>query len=249
MSKLWLLVVGIGVFGGCTALADDDFGDDFGPPAQIEEQVIVPQTDRMRGEERIIQYEAALEREQERGVSPDRETTGKEGYGEGLNMDGYPFGAMTEIVDQDQDGIADTDEARLGTNPGNPDTDGDGFADGVEVIRGYNPIAASPGDKVEYSNIKEAERVAQYGVTGVRLVDSGSQDLLVVTGVAPANGLVWLFVFSEEPMLWPARADGTGCFIYSSAAIPEEGSHEVYAAAPTVDGRIEKCLTELHFSG
>ena len=43
-------------------------------------------------------------------------------------------------VDSDQDGVADVDEIALfKTDPNNPDTDGDGVLDGVEIMRGFNP--------------------------------------------------------------------------------------------------------------
>ena len=43
--------------------------------------------------------------------------------------------------DQDQDGVADQDEFLLtGTDPKNPDSDGDGLGDGVEVSNRMNPL-------------------------------------------------------------------------------------------------------------
>lgn len=65
--------------------------------------------------------------------------------------------------DQDKDGLSDEQEADLGTNntefdtdgdgmldydevstwstdPLNSDTDGDGYPDGLEIVRGYNPL-------------------------------------------------------------------------------------------------------------
>lgn len=68
----------------------------------------------------------------------------------------------SRVIDQDMDGVTDTDEEALGTsgsafdtdndglsdvdevvwwktNPTVADSDGDGYADGVEVGRGYNP--------------------------------------------------------------------------------------------------------------
>ena len=36
-------------------------------------------------------------------------------------------------TDDDNDGIPDTEEQGIGTNPLNPDTDGDGVQDGTEV--------------------------------------------------------------------------------------------------------------------
>jgi len=38
-------------------------------------------------------------------------------------------------VDTDQDGLTDSEEAKLGTDPNNPDSDGDGLTDGDEVVR------------------------------------------------------------------------------------------------------------------
>lgn len=42
--------------------------------------------------------------------------------------------------DEDHDGLAYAEEIKLGTNPDKWDTDGDGFADGVEVWNGYDPL-------------------------------------------------------------------------------------------------------------
>jgi len=50
--------------------------------------------------------------------------------------------------DSDQDGLSDTEEMTYGTDPNNPDTDGDSYSDGVEVRGGYNPLKPAPGDKL-----------------------------------------------------------------------------------------------------
>ena len=42
-------------------------------------------------------------------------------------------------VDSDADGISDTKEAELGTDPNNADSDGDGQIDGAEFVLGSNP--------------------------------------------------------------------------------------------------------------
>ena len=44
-------------------------------------------------------------------------------------------------VDSDDDGLTDTEEAALGTDPENADSDGDGLSDGAEVDLGTNPLA------------------------------------------------------------------------------------------------------------
>ena len=41
--------------------------------------------------------------------------------------------------DTDEDGLTSTQEDQYGTDPENPDTDGDGYMDGAEVAEGYNP--------------------------------------------------------------------------------------------------------------
>lgn len=47
------------------------------------------------------------------------------------------------LVDKDLDGLTDEAEKKLGTNPNNPDTDGDGLLDGDEVkYYKTNPLKA-----------------------------------------------------------------------------------------------------------
>lgn len=43
-------------------------------------------------------------------------------------------------VDADGDGLADVDEAALGSDPGKPDSDGDSFLDGEEAEQHTNPV-------------------------------------------------------------------------------------------------------------
>jgi|AntRauTorckE6833_2_1112554.scaffolds.fasta_scaffold00174_3 hypothetical protein len=46
-------------------------------------------------------------------------------------------------TDSDDDGLSDYDEINIhGTDPNNPDTDGDGYLDGVEVENGFDPLGA-----------------------------------------------------------------------------------------------------------
>jgi hypothetical protein len=48
----------------------------------------------------------------------------------------------TPAVDEDRDGdgLSDTEEAALGTDPDDPDSDDDGWLDGQEVEEGTNPL-------------------------------------------------------------------------------------------------------------
>jgi len=50
--------------------------------------------------------------------------------------------------DDDNDDLNNADEALWGTDPDNPDTDGDGFNDGAEVANNHNPTIAGPNDEL-----------------------------------------------------------------------------------------------------
>ena len=50
-----------------------------------------------------------------------------------------PESVTPTILDSDNDGLSNEEEKELGTDPNNPDTDGDGYLDGEEVTHGYNP--------------------------------------------------------------------------------------------------------------
>lgn len=47
---------------------------------------------------------------------------------------------LVPTEDPDEDGLTNAEEARYGTDPTNPDTDGDSFLDGEEIENDYNPL-------------------------------------------------------------------------------------------------------------
>lgn len=67
-------------------------------------------------------------------VSDDRDRDGL------TNEEEVTLGTSQTAFDTDYDGLSDIDEIRSWeTDPLKFDTDGDGFGDGVEAIRGFNP--------------------------------------------------------------------------------------------------------------
>lgn len=53
------------------------------------------------------------------------------------------LGLSDRDFDTDGDGISDKDEIeKWKTDPTKPDTDSDGYWDGFEIIKGYNPLGA-----------------------------------------------------------------------------------------------------------
>ena len=51
-----------------------------------------------------------------------------------------PLDPADADTDLDGDGLSNLEEFLLGTDIDNPDTDGDGISDGVEVANGRNPL-------------------------------------------------------------------------------------------------------------
>ena len=89
----------------------------------------------------------------------------------GANPTNCDIAMVTVVVsnDSDMDGLTDDEEFRLGTDPNNPDTDGDNILDGQEIIDvtdplddcdsiGGTPLAASDCDDDGLSNEDEAEQ-------------------------------------------------------------------------------------------
>lgn len=110
-----------------------------------------------------------LEQEYFYNTNPFDEDTDRDGYTDGqevanqysptgngrldANQNGLPdtweeemgLDPLAEFDDDfDEDDLSNVNEFRYGTDPTNPDTDGDGFDDGTEVKNGYDP--AAPGD-------------------------------------------------------------------------------------------------------
>lgn len=56
-------------------------------------------------------------------------------------------------IDDDHDGISNWEESIYGTNPHNPDTDGDGYLDGEEVLSGHDPLKKGPDDLIKKGEI------------------------------------------------------------------------------------------------
>lgn len=71
----------------------------------------------------------------------DWQTYRNEEYGaDGLIAEEDIAATSTPAADDDNDGLTNIEEAEYGTDPNEPDTDGDGFFDGEEVKNGYNPL-------------------------------------------------------------------------------------------------------------
>ncbi|MEI7749955.1 MAG: hypothetical protein WCJ25_03040 [Candidatus Moraniibacteriota bacterium] len=82
--------------------------------------------------------------------------------------------------DSDHDGLTNAEEKIYGTDPNNPDTDGDGYSDGVEVRGGYDPLKKAPGDKIVVQSDVVAADVAESGKGGDNMTEQASQQIAAV---------------------------------------------------------------------
>lgn len=243
---------------GLAVLANDDFDvhDEIQPGA--DQQTVVVPGEEGTSVELIESYQKALEEAQRTGnpnlvqqLMESRNAAGiKQPQTSGIpsvNTADLPFGLLDVEFDRDQDGLSDSDEIVLVTNASNPDTDGDTYADGIEVVRGYNPLVASPNDKIEYGEPTQANDI-RYQITGLRLGDSGENEQLTITGTGPNNSLIALLVMSDQNKLWITRTDKTGRFIYVSGDTLDMGDYKIYAAAVSADGKTLAASRALAFT-
>lgn len=151
-----------------------------------------------------------------------------------------------EFLDTDQDGISDTDEIYLyETDPFNPDSDGDGFLDGIEIMRGFNPQDPQGEVIINYESPRDFSFVndEKLKITAViPLVDFDEEFnpigvRSVISGRALPNSFVTLYIFST-PTVVTVRTDAEGGFEYVFSKELEDGAHEVFVALTDNSGSI-----------
>jgi hypothetical protein len=113
----------------------------------------------------------------------------------------------TLMQDSDGDGWTDIEEQRLGLDPRNSDTDGDGIPDGRDITPNYAPTAGEKND--EEVQILQKAVLAQYGLSGSRallLVGPGSKRFQIEGYRGPV-------LFLSDVKEWTAKHSGGGIFV------------------------------------
>ena len=180
MRKLITVLISGGLIAGLAVWANEDFDvHDAIEPGADQQTVAVPGEEAGTSADLMESYQRALE-EAQRAGNPNLVQQLMESRNvvesvlpqvsalPSVNTADLPFPLLEASLDRDQDGLSDSDEIMLITNASNPDTDGDTYADGIEVVRGYNPLLASPNDKIEYTEPTQAND-NRYQITGMRL--------------------------------------------------------------------------------
>ncbi len=159
-------------------------------------------------------------------------------------------------IDSDGDGLTDDQEIRLGSDPNNNDSDGDGYDDLTEYLHGYN--LSGPGRAiVKNSAVDEAiinrvpleqptskekndkEFVVQT-VKNKKSEKNSTKNELVFKGHAASNTVVSLFIYSDLPIFVTTKTDEFGNWQYVFSYSLLEGRHEVYVAVNDNTGKITK---------
>jgi len=149
--------------------------------------------------------------------------------------------------DTDGDGISDIDEVTLyNTDPLQADTDNDGFTDGVEIMRGFDPTNAEIEAVIAYQSPREVvgvvttkELAVSEIVPNVNLTNPEEKEVVqaVVRGRGLPNSFVTLYVFST-PTIVTVRTESDGTFEYTFSKELEDGEHQVFVALTDNTGAI-----------
>jgi len=79
-------------------------------------------------------------------------------------------------LDTDSDGLTDLEEALFGSDPRNPDADGDGFLDGNEVFNLYSPYGRAPAKLAGSGSVKTVEGNIGWSMSVPKDSDMAVQD-------------------------------------------------------------------------
>ena len=171
------------------------------------------------------------------------------------------------IFDRDSDGLSDDLEKRIGTDPENSDTDGDGFSDGDEVKNYYNPLGEgsmkmdkiAPIDiaiinkrKIEHPKTSDGFNNTFTVSTVINkkspAMDEGPKEKgYIISGQAEPNSVVTLYIYSDLPLVVTVETDEFGNYEYHLKESLTEGEHEVYVAINDDTGKVVSRSNPLNF--
>lgn len=143
-------------------------------------------------------------------TDPYKKDTDGDGHSDWAELNnGYspldPRPIKLEDADYDNDGLSDRMELRFHANLANPDTDSDGYADGEEIDKGYNPLkngGTKLGKRIEINT--GAQRLA-YFLGGVKMgefiISTGKRSMPTPKGHFKIDGKK-LRAWSAQYGLW-----------------------------------------------
>ncbi|MBT7701860.1 MAG: DUF2341 domain-containing protein, partial [Verrucomicrobia bacterium] len=133
-------------------------------------------------------------------ISDDEEDSDSDGMPDAWEMNTFNTLTNRAAGDVDGDGVTNTEEHDLGTNPLDGDTDGDGLPDGWELANGLDPLTANADDDPDGDGLTNAEEY-QYGFDPNDGIRDNDQDGL--------PDVEELHLFGTSPIALDSDGDGT----------------------------------------
>jgi len=149
----------------------------------------------------------------------------------------------SSATDTDGDGVTDFDETNIfKTDPENADSDSDGFTDGAEIVRGFNPLNAESEAIIQFESPRNSMALVRDDVlsvdTVVPLTTSPEDPVYAqIFGTGLPNSFVTLYIFSN-PIVVTVKTDDDGSFVYTLDKELEDGTHDVFVALTDNTGAI-----------
>lgn len=161
--------------------------------------------------------------------------------------------AAVVLIDSDQDGLPDDLEKKLGTDPDNPDTNGNGLSDGSEARSGQNPAGAgelaaelAPVEKAiinkaAFEQPKTSEAPVDEFLAVSKAIDksTGKKNVIRLEGRAGADQTISLYIYSPLPIVMTVKTDANGNWVYELDKSLADGRHEAYVVINDEAGKIE----------
>ena len=126
--------------------------------------------------------------------------------------------------DPDHDGLSNQQEVIWGSDPFNPDSDGDGFKDGEEVNSGHNPLIPGPADLINDDNLTNqiSELTASAIYTGALNPDNSSyaQSLNDITSSVTDSGIYLFNKTIDASEFVTTKGDSSANLAHAKAVIP-----------------------------
>ena len=146
------------------------------------------------------------------------ETTSHRGaFGSSNWLDGWSYlsqfgylGDLSDVVedvDTDGDGLTDSQEGVIGTNPALADTDGDGLSDGLEVANsslGFNPLVS---DAALLGSLYTEDSILDLRTEGQVIVEAGATDVTLSLPVKKSTTLGGWTDAGELELVIPKEGD------------------------------------------
>jgi hypothetical protein len=159
--------------------------------------------------------------------------------------------AAVMFLDTDSDFLPDDLEKYYGSDPLNPNTDGDSYLDGLEVKNNYSPIGEgalettkTPLEMILASgqNIEQPKTSLNKTVSAWQLNvnDVAVSELVNLSGQASPNTWLNIFIYSDLPLVLSVLSDESGSWSYPVSTALSIGEHQAYVVEYDAQGQIAR---------